>query len=960
MPSVGQFSLAGGEVTPSIFGRIDLARYQNSLKTCRNFITRTSGGAVNRPGTKFIAEVKDSTKKARGIPFEFNTTQTYGLIFGDQNMRVVKDGGVVLESSKAITATTNATPVVVTSNAHGNGNGNQVFIAGTGIAALDNRYWTVAGAAANTFQLSGSTAPGSTSATGTVARVFELATPYLEADLPLLDGHAHSVDVKTICHQSYQPRQLSRTAHDAWSLGLFDFKEGPFQEINTANGKGVTSLAETGTGVTVTASHAIFASANVGQLFYIEQKDFGKPWEPGKGVALGDIRVADGRYYKSRTAGTPATGTLRPSHDVVGDTESDGTVTWEFMHNGFGIALITAFTDSKNVVTTILNQIPTDATTTAPETITGAANNGAGLIRITDVGHPFTDDQSIMLYGVGGTVEANGVWKINKIDANHFDLPSSAFVNAYTSGGKATSKGTYKYAFGAWGGDQSWPAASTYHQQRQFFAATPQAPTKTWGSETNAYSYFGKSVPLKADDAVSFRIAGAQVNAIRHMRSLRRLVLFTQGSEHVISGGDNDVIAPNAISADPHGYNGCSTVRPLLVGDMMLFLQDKGRIVRDIGFQLATDSYTGSDLTVLATHLFKQYKITAWAYQKTPFICIWARREDGIFLGLTYMREQQILGWHRHDSAGDECEDIWTGSEGEEDAVYFIFRRTISGVKKRYIERLASRAYTDPKDAFFVDSGLTYDGRNLGATTMTLSGGTTWNYQTETFTLTASASQFAASQVGVDEIHMTAADGTILRLAIIGFTSATVVTVRADHNVPADLRSVALAAWGRAKKVFTGADHLEGRTISVLADAQVVANGTDLPLITVSAGGFSIPNHAVVVHMGLPITADLETLNLSVSSPETILDKQKIVSAVKLMVEESRSIWAGPDADHLTECKQRREEAYDEPVDPLTGLAPIRVASTWSTGGRVFVRQKDPLPISVLAVIPEVDVGGAG
>jgi len=947
--SVLQPSFSGGEIAPAAYGRVDLARYQTSLKTCRNMLVRATGGVVNRAGTKLVGACRQDSK-TRQIPFIFNTLQAYALQFTNLKMRVVMNGGLVLEAGKAISATTNATPVVVTSNAHGYANDDEVFIAGTGIAALDNRTWIVANKTSNTFELAGSTAPGSTSATGTVARLFELATSYLEADLPGL-RYAQLADVMTLTHPNYRPKQLSRTGHAAWTLTDFDFKEGPFQEINVDKTKALYTNGElVNASIAIQASNNIFDAAHVGMLIYIEQKDFGKPWEVGKSVSKGDIRRADGKYYKALNSAT--TGTLRPSVSSPGDTESDGAVTWQFLHSGYGIATITGFTSATLVTATILNRLPTDVVGGTAKSVTGAVNNGSGLIRITCASHGFADDDSIMIYGVNGTVEANGIWSIDVISASQFDLRDSKFTNVFsTPNGSAIKGATYKWALGAWGGDQGWPTAVAFHQQRQCFAATTKQPQKGWMSGTNAYNFFGKSTPIKNDDAVSFRIAGNQVNVIRHLAALDKLIVLTQGSEQVIFGGDNDAIAPSAIFSKPQGYNGTSEVAPVLISDVILMLRDKGQTVRDIGFQFASDSYTGNDLSVLAAHLIKGRKIVAWAFQYDPHKCIWAVRDDGVLLALTYMREQQVLAWHRHDTDGF-YEDVCVVPEGGEDAVYFVVRRVVNGQTRRFIERMASREFTDPKNAFFVDCGLTYDGRNTGATTMTLSGGTTWSYQTETFTLTASAAHFAASQVG-DEIHMTGNDGRILRLEIIAFTSTTVVTVRANHDVPAELRNVALTAWAHAKKSFTGVDHLEGKTVSILADANVH------PQRAIAAGAFTLERCAGVVHVGLPIAADFETLSLSVPGAESLLEKQKIVTAVRLMVEESRGIFAGKDADHLLEFKARSQENYDEPVDPLTGIATIRIPSTWDKGGRIFVRQSDPLPLSILGAIPEVTIGGA-
>lgn len=70
--------------------------------------------------------------------------------------------------------------------------------------------------------------------------------------------------------------------------------------------------------------------------------------------------------------------------------------------------------------------------------VTGAVNNGSGLIRITAANHTFRTEDRITITGVGGTVEANGSkWRVTVITANTFDLQGSTFTNAYTSGGTA-------------------------------------------------------------------------------------------------------------------------------------------------------------------------------------------------------------------------------------------------------------------------------------------------------------------------------------------------------------------------------------------------------------------------------------------------------------------------------------------------------------------------------------------
>jgi hypothetical protein len=454
------------------------------------------------------------------------------------------------------------------------------------------------------------------------------------------------------------------------------------------------------------------------------------------------------------------------------------------------------------------------------------------------------------------------------------------------------------------------------------------------------------------DDAITFTIASRQVNAIRHMISIDKLILLTSGGEWIVSGAETDAITPASVSTKIQGYRGSSQVPPIVIGNTALYLQDKGQTVRDLGYEFASDSYTGNDLTILASHLVQGRQIVEWAYQQVPFSCVWSVRDDGKLLGMTYMREQQVIGWHPHDTDGT-YESVCTISEGNEDAVYVLVKRVIDGATVRYVERFASRYIEDIKDAFFVDAGLTYDGRNTSATEITLTTSSGWTFNGgSTFTLESSGSYFASTDVG-SEIHFTDDDGRILRMAIASYVAANQVTVTLNRDVPTELRNTAITAWAHARKSFAGAEHLEGETLNVLTDGHVH------PQVTVSGGEFELDYCATVVHAGLPIESDFETLDMSNPQGETVRDKQKIVPAVRLLLEGSRGIFAGKDANNLLEFKQRSSENYDDPITLLTGLAEVRIIANWNTGGNLFVRQLDPLPLSILAAIPEVTVGGA-
>lgn len=818
-----QPSFAGGEIGPSLYGRIDMAKYSVALRKCRNFLVRQYGGVENRPGTKFIAAAKIDNKKCRLIPFQFSTVQTYALEFGDKYMRVYKDGGQVLKTS--------------------------------------------------------------------TTTIYELATPYAEADLFRLK-YTQSADVLTIVHPKYPPMELRRYAHDNWELVVVETKNGPFEDINVDESITVYSSASTGS-VTLTASSAIFGAEQVGKLFYLEQPaiDSVPVWETSKTTAINDVRRADSNYYRANTAGK--TGTLRPYHtdgmswDGWGGTGDDATgVQWEYLHSGFGIAKITAVgSDGKTATATVISFIPSQV--------------------------------------VGST-------------------------NA-----------SYKWSRYAWNSVGGYPGTVVYYQQRLYFAASVAFPQTIWASRTGDYKDFGKNNPIQDDDRIIYTYAGRQVNEIRHLIDVGSLVALTSGGEYVITGDQNKVLTPSSFSLSSQGSNGSSNIPPIAVANIALFVQEKGSAVRDLAYSFDVDGYQGNDLTILANHLFTKHSLVDWSFSIVPYSIAWAIRDDGALLALTYLREQQVFAWAPQPSTG-KYESTCCISEGGEDAVYFVVNRTINGQTKRYVERLQTRQFTSDEDAFFVDCGLSYDGRNTSTRTMAITGGSgDWDYRNN-YTLTASgAAYFTSGDVGAQiQLPYTETDETgalvnmQLRCDIVAFTNGNTVSIQANRNIPSQLQSVATTNWRMARMTFGGLSHLEGQTVNILSDGSVE------PQKVVTAGAVTLESPGAVVHIGLPITAEFETLDININGQETLLDKKKLMPTVSLIVNASRGIFAGTDKDKLYEYPQREFEFYDDPVEDATGVVEIKLDTDWSKNGRVYIRQSDPLPLSVLAVLPRFTVGG--
>ncbi|MCO7563570.1 hypothetical protein NJI34_00315 [Pseudomonas sp. S 311-6] len=533
---------------------------------------------------------------------------------------------------------------------------------------------------------------------------------------------------------------------------------------------------------------------------------------------------------------------------------------------------------------------------------------------------------------------------------------NTAFTDLNITAEKNDTPPSYQNPFA----DGNNPGVVGYYQQRLVFAASESKPQTIWMSRVGAFNNFGYSQPRKDDDAIELTIASNQVNRIRSLVPLKELLVLTSGAEVTISG-DATGIKPTNVRAIFQSYIGSSPVPPAVYGNTALYVQARGQKLADLAYSYTSDGFQGQDLTVLSSHLVRGYEITAMALAQVPNSVLWCVRNDGVKLGFTYLPAQEVFSWHRHDTDG-AFESIVSIPEGDEDAVYAIVRRTINGATKRYVERLASRElrrfgsgeYWFDR-AFFVDSGLTYDGRRSG--TAVLTGGTDWKYPSP-LTLTVGTSTFNAGMVGRSVILYGGGTpsriGDLLTVKILAYTSPTVVTVEPQTVVPASLRGISATRWGLAATMISGLDHLEGKTVSILADGNVA------PQQVVSSGAIQLDGPSLVVHAGLPIVADFETLDVALPNNPAFLGNRKRTNELTVFCEESRGFWAGSDADHLRlyEYKQRSTENYGEPIELLTGRAPMKIPSPWGDFGRVFIRQLDPLPLSILGVMTNVQAGG--
>lgn len=263
-------------------------------------------------------------------------------------------------------------------------------------------------------------------------------------------------------------------------------------------------------------------------------------------------------------------------------------------------------------------------------------------------------------------------------------------------------------------GSNNKPRCLAYHQQRRMYASTINKPSTFFASRIGFFVNMNVSDITQADDAITFNVVADDVNEIRDMLSLKDLFLFTSSGIFRIVTGESLAFTVDNISSEEQESWEVSDVRAIKVGQSFLYVQDGGRVVRDLQDTIESNGFAGDDLTLLAKHLFKERTIVEWAYARDPDSIVWCVMDDGTVNALTYLRKHQIWAWTHHVTDGLFKSVAAIAENTSEYGVYFVVEREIVGTTgststMKYVERLKNRDLLDIKDSFFVDSGLSLD-----------------------------------------------------------------------------------------------------------------------------------------------------------------------------------------------------------------------------------------------------------
>lgn len=668
----------------------------------RNFFANFRGGASSRAGFAYCGTCKQvasvNSNPPRLIPFQFNIDQGYALEFGEAYMRILYRGAYITENSTTISGITNANPGVITDTAHGYNNGDWVYINGVvGMTNFNGLTWIVANKTTNTYTVTdlfgnpvNTTLFNSYISGGTAARIYTVVSPYSAVDLPYLKFTQSADTMSLTCWNQttlteYPTYDLKRMGNTNWA-----FTQTSFGSAISAP-SGVTVTAHSSTTTTTFYSYVVTAIDSVtGQ----------------ESVASSPANIKNNNISINAGSNTISWGAVTgaSSYNIYEATPSFGVDVPIGVSYGFiGSSFSTTFVDTNVVpdftISPPLHQDP--FARGAINTVTVTAG-GSGYTQAT-IGYSVTTAGGSGFSGTPVVVSGGFVSFVVK-NSGHGYLAGDTIT--ITDSGTGTGA-TATLVIGPQTG--TYPGVVAYFQQRRSYASTINNPDTYYMSQPGNYKNFDSAVPVVDSDAITGAPWAQQINGVQFLVPMPSgLVVLTGKGAWLLNGFNGSAITPSSQSAQAQAYNGCnSTVPPIVINYDIIYVQAKGSIVRDLSFNFFANIFTGTDTTILSNHLFNFYQIKEWAYAEEPYKLVWAVRNDGIMLCLTYLKEQEIYAWTRHDTNGffvSVCSVI----EPPVDAVYAVVKRYVQGQWMYYVERMDNRNWINAEDCFCVDAGLQY------------------------------------------------------------------------------------------------------------------------------------------------------------------------------------------------------------------------------------------------------------
>lgn len=734
-----------------------------------------------------------------------------------------------------------------------------------------------------------------------------LATPWAAADLAALH-FTQSADTLYVFHPNYQTRTITRSSNTSWTVTPFVSRDGPYLDVNITS----TTLTPSGTSGTITVTASSMTGIN-----------------GGSGFVASDV----GRHLRVKLVAN-----------------------WCWM-------IIQTVTSSTVITATVQSPVPygaafMDGTPWAANTTydAGAVVINGGVTYVTPAG-------GCSGGGSGPSGTSNSI-------------ADGSIIWQWTT---AVPGSTINWQLGNWTVG-NYPSCGVFWQNRLMMAGTANQPNLVIASVTGDFTNFAPTANdsvVLATNALSWKISDDQVNAVCWLSPAgsaqsAQLGIGTTGGEEVMQAASTaQALSATSVQVYRETSYGCAAnVAPTRIAKSVLFFNRPGRKCHEWTFQWAVNGYVGPDLTVLSEHITNSGVVQV-AYQQNPYSVLWCIRADGTLIGLTYLRDQDVVAWHRHQLGGQyfggppivESIACIPSPDGSYDELWLSVLRTVNGTPTRTVEVMTAYFDQGPLDkSFFVDCGLSST-LTYPAASITISGGTAVTTVAAapsfdgTIALQASAAVFSGGSVG-SLVRLNS--GTAVIASVIDGQHATATVL-----IPLSSQAPALqGAWSMTAPIATasGLSYLNGETVQALGDGQVYVPQT------VSAGAITLNPPASLVTAGLQYNCVLISMPVAPAGGGAATAAGRIKDVEKLYIRFYASLggqFGLRTQDGLTNqvsdvletlLSRSASDAMSRPPALFSGIKRVTPPSGHDAEARIIVQQPEPLPMTVLSVGVRADV----
>ena len=589
----------------------------------------------------------------------------------------------------------------------------------------------------------------------------------------------------------------------------------------------------------------------------------------------------------------------------------------------------------------------TDATTITPSATTGTVNltvtpttTNLFTLSAATLGH---QDAFWMVGGLAQTDATTGLKEVGFVQITDV-------INGYTATAtviknlKATTA-TKVWAEGAWSAVNGYPGSLILHERRLWFARTNKEPQKLWGSKVFEFENYHLDTQAN-DDGINIGLASNESNEMKFLASGKSLIAGTFGGAFIINSRSAEPITPdNVHAAEEIGY-GAKSIQPKRIGNFIYYVQRFGQKLRELFYFWDLDTYKAVDRTILSP-LILEDGVIDMGVQQDPETIIYCVRSDGTLVTMTREIDQEVTAWARHTTSGTYTSIAIIPSQSDDyDEAWVIVERWIAGNQRKYVEFFENIEVPARQDACrYLHSGLSYNAYdNTSQSSVTIS----FSASNGSVTITTSTAYFKTTHADKRLRAIDALGNTLGEGEITAHTSGTSVTLSITTTFNA--LSYVAGDWGISVVNVAGLDHLDAKTVGILADGN-----TESLVRTVASNSVTLGSNYFIVHVGLSYDQILFTLPPEAGTVRgTAQGKFQRINEVALKVNRTTQDFKyGPNADDLDDVNL----AITPTVTTLyTGIiAPLAMRGGWVRGDQFYLKNPNPLPIELLSIMATLD-----